>query len=211
LIAIDASRGKDVNAAASAVIDALKAARIDCAISRFDASGLFGELASVSRSQPRVSMRTLTLVYAADLAFRLRWEIRPVLEAGGVVIASPYIETAVALGAACGLDEAWVRDLLRFAPTPQVRARAEERKPNKGWKPRLDRGYAEYSTAMLKASSPKVTSRSVRHRAIRLLEARGRKVFRLSDTGVDQLVKSVTDSLRAAPRRSVSKPRNARK
>ena len=43
-------------------------------------------------------MRTLALVYAADLAFRLRWEIRPVLDAGGVVVASPYVETAVAFG-----------------------------------------------------------------------------------------------------------------
>ena len=34
--------------------------------------------------------------------FRLRWEIRPVLEAGGVVIAAPYVETAVAFGAAAG-------------------------------------------------------------------------------------------------------------
>jgi hypothetical protein len=211
LIAIDASRGKDINAAAAAVIDALKAGRIECAISRFDASGLFGELASVSRSEPPVSIRTLTLVYAADLAFRLRWEIRPVLQQGGVVIASPYVETAVALGAAWGLDEAWIRGLLRFAPKPQVRARAEERKRNKGWKPRLDRGYAEYSAAMLEASSPKVASRSVRQRAIRLLEQPGRKVFCLSETGVDQLVKAVTGSLRAAPRRTASTPRTGRK
>ena len=211
LIAIDGSRGKDTNAAAAAVIEALKAKRVECALSRFDASGLFGELAAAGRGDRQISARTLTLVYAADLAFRLRWEIRPVLEAGGVVIASPYVETAVAFGTACGLREDWIRELLRFAPKPSLRARAEERKINKGWKPRLDRGYAEYSTAMLEASTPRL-AKSVRREAVALLNRpRGRKVYRLSEKGVDALVKAVTGSLRAAPNRSASKPRSARR
>lgn len=209
LIAIDGSRGKDTNAAAAAVIEALKAKRVECALSRFDASGLFGELAAAARGDRQISERTLTLVYAADLAFRLRWEIRPVLEAGGVVIASPYVETAVAFGTACGLREDWIRELLRFAPKPNLRARAEERKINKGWKPRLDRGYAEYSTAMLEASKPRL-AKSVRREAVALLNRpRGRKVYRLSEKGVDALVKALTGSLRAASSGSASKPRSA--
>jgi hypothetical protein len=212
LIAIDGSRGKDTGAAAAAVIDGLKAKRLDCAISRFDASGLFGELAAAARGDRQISIRTLTLVYAADLAFRLRWEIRPVLEAGGVVIASPYVETAVAFGTACGLDEEWIRELLRFAPKAGFRGNADERKINKGWKPRLDRGYAEYSAAMLEASSPRLASKSARREAVALLNrSRGRRVIRLSEKGVDQLVTAVTGSLRAAARRSASPPRNARR
>src|SRR5687767_11965083 len=122
LIAIDGSRGKDTNTAAAGLIKALKAKRVECALSRFDASGLFGELAAGARGDRQISARTLTLVYAADLAFRLRWEIRPVLEAGGVVIAAPYVETAVAFGIACGLAEEWIRELLSFAPKPDLRA-----------------------------------------------------------------------------------------
>ena len=212
LIAIDGSRGKDTSAAAAAVIKALKAKRVEGALSRFDASGLFGELAAAARGDRQISARTLALVYAADLAFRLRWEIRPVLEAGGVVIAAPYVETAIAFGTACGLREDWIRELLRFAPKPNLRARAEERKINKGWKPRLDRGYAEYSAAMLEASTPKLASKSARREAVALLNRpRGRKVYRLSGKGVDALVKAVTDSLRAVPNPSPSKPRSARK
>jgi hypothetical protein len=212
LIAIDGSRGKDTTAAAAAVIAALEAKRIDCAISRFDASGLFGELAVAARGDGPISARTLLLVYAADLAFRLRWEIRPALDAGGVVIASPYVETAVAFGAACGLEEAWIRELLRFAPKPNLRARAEERKINKGWKPRVDRGFAEYSAAMLAASSPKLASKSARREAMALLnKPRGRKVYRLTEKGVDALVRAATDSRRGAPSPSASKPRSARK
>jgi hypothetical protein len=210
LIAIDGSRGKDTDSAAAALIKALKAKRVECALSRFDASGLFGELAAGARGDRQISARTLTLVYAADLAFRLRWEIRPVLEAGGVVIAAPYVETAVAFGIACGLREDWIRELLRFAPKPSLRARAEERKINKGWKPRLDRGFAEYSAGMLEASSPKLASKSARREAVALLNRpRGRKVYRLSAKGVDALVTAVTGSLRAAPNRSASKPRSA--
>ena len=210
LIAIDGSRGKDIAAAAATVIDALKAKGIECAVSRFDASGLFGELAGAARGDRQISIRTLTLVYAADLAFRLRWEIRPALEAGGAVIAASYVDTAVACATACGLDEEWIRELLRFAPRPNLRANAEERKINKGWKPRLNRGFAEYSAAMLEASSPGLASKSARRDAIARLDKSGRKVVRLSGKGVDRLVKAVTDSRRGGSRRSASKPRNGR-
>jgi hypothetical protein len=99
--------------------------------------------------------RTLSLVYAADLAFRLRWEIRPVLEAGGVVIAAPYIDTAAAFGAICGLDEEWLRRLMRFAPAAGYRGLVDERKIDRPWKRRTDRGYAEYGALLLEAAAPK--------------------------------------------------------
>lgn len=222
LIAIEGTRGKDTAAAAAAVREALKAAGIESAISRFDASGLFGELAAAGRGDRNISARTLTLVYAADLAFRLRWEIRPVLEAGGVVIAAPYVETAMAFGAACGLAEEWIRELLRFAPKPHLRARVAERKLDRGWKPRLDRGYPEYCAAMLKGPAPKLASKRARRDTMALLDRpvrrglggggpKGRTVVRLSEKGVTELVKLVTGSLQGAPRRSASKPRTGRK
>ena len=52
------------------------------------------------------SARTLLLLYAADLAFRLRWEIRPALAAGRTVVAAPYVDTAVAFGRAAGVPAA---------------------------------------------------------------------------------------------------------
>ena len=141
LIAVDGSRAKDVNAAAGAIASALQQSGVECAVSRWDASGLFTELAAGAHNDRNVSMRSLSLVYAADLAFRLRWEIRPVLEAGGVIIAASYIETVVAFGGSCGLDEQWIRQLLRFAPEPTIHGRTEERKIQRPWKRRTDRGY----------------------------------------------------------------------
>jgi hypothetical protein len=66
----------------------------------------------------RPCARTLLLLYAADLAFRLRWEIRPALAAGRLVIAAPYVDTAIAFGRAAGMDAGWLSDLFSFAMTP---------------------------------------------------------------------------------------------
>ena len=211
LIAIDGTRGKDLAAAAAALIAALQQQRVECAISRFDASGLFGELAG-GRGDRNSSTRTLTLVFAADLAFRLRWEIRPVLEAGGVVIAAPYVDTAIAVGAGFGLDEDWIRDLLRFAPKPHFRAAAEEKKVDKGWKARLNRDYGEYSAAMLTTGPANTSPRLARQEAIALLQRpRGRKVHRLTESGIAALAKAIIGSLKGGPFPSVSPPRSGRK
>ena len=59
LIAVDGSRGKDVAAAGAAIAAALKKAGTECAISRWDASGLFTELAAGARTE-RVSVRSLS-------------------------------------------------------------------------------------------------------------------------------------------------------
>jgi hypothetical protein len=87
-------------------------------ISHWDASGVFQDLAvaddTVGAGAP--SPRTLLLLYAADLAFRLRWEIRPKLAEGYTVVAAPYVETAVAFGRASGISAGWLENLFRFAP-----------------------------------------------------------------------------------------------
>lgn len=211
LIAIDGSRGADLERSADRLATALRQRGVTCVISRWDASGLFGELAHTSE-RPTASPRTLSLVYAADLAFRLRWEIRTALEAGAVVIAAPYVATAVAFGAACGLPEQWLRELLRFAPQPDVQGLARERKLDRAWQPRLDRGYPEYSAALFAPSAPKFVSRKARAAVIATLEeARGRRVFQLSGTGIEKAVELVTGTLPDASSPRSSRPRSARK
>lgn len=212
LIAVDGSRGKDVAVAAGDIVAALKGDGIECAVSRWDASGLFTDLAAGGRVDRNVSIRTLSLVYAADLAFRLRWEIRPILDAGGVVIAAPYIDTAVAFGAICDLDEKWLRLLMRFAPAADFRGLAQERKIDKPWKRRADRGYAEYGAAMLEATAPKRVSRSSRRRMMAMLDrGHGGDVFHLSNKGIRLLEKALTGSRKEASRLSASRPRSGRK
>lgn len=196
LIAIDGTRGKDLDAAARAVKTSIRNGRgVEAVFSRIDASGLFGELAA---GKAEVSPRSLTLVYAADLAFRLRWEIRPVLEAGGIVIAAPYLDTPIAIGAAYGLGQEWMRELFRFAPPPDVRGRAEENKLDKGWKATINRGYGEYAAAVLGAGASKTAVKRARREAVKLLRpSRGRKVYRTA-VNDGELAKAIAGSLRAA-------------
>lgn len=211
LIAIDGTRGADVTRSANRLAEALRARGVDCVISRWDASGLFGELAHAG-DRATVSPRTLSLVYAADLAFRLRWEIRTALEAGVVVIAAPYEETAIAWGAGCGLPEQWLRELLRFAPQPNLQALARERKLDRTWKPRLDRGYPEYCAALIAPSAPRLLSKKTRAAVLASLEEpRERRVYRLSGDGVDAAVKAVTRNRPAALSPRSSRPRTGRK
>lgn len=197
LIAIDGSRGADVAKSAKRLAAALQARGVTCVISRWDASGLFGELAQAPE-RSATSPRTLSLIYAADLAFRLRWEIRAALDAGAVVIAAPYVETAIAFGAGCGLPEQWLRELLRFAPVPDVQGLARERKLDRSWQPRLDRGYPEYCAALFEPAAPRRLSKKTRKAVIAGLEAgRGRRVYRLEGPGVDRAAKAITPRLRA--------------
>jgi hypothetical protein len=94
-------------------------------ISWWDASGIFGDVGAAPSDAEQPSVRTLLLLYAADLSFRLRWEIGPALADGRTVIAAPYVDTAIALGRAAGVDETWLRGMFNFAPVPAKRHHVE--------------------------------------------------------------------------------------
>lgn len=117
LIAVD---GVDADAILKAARAALES-RARGGISKWDASGVFQDLAVADSAAGAPSPRTLLLLYAADLAFRLRWQIRPALLEGRTVVAAPYIDTAVAFGRAAGLQAVWLTNLFRFAPRPAER------------------------------------------------------------------------------------------
>jgi len=117
LISVDGCDAAAIAATARATLAAVPRARRG-GVSVWDASGVFDDLAVAGPEAGVHSPRTLLLLYAADLAFRLRWEIRPALEKGAVVAAAPYVATAVAFGRAAGLPPAWLRELFRFAPRP---------------------------------------------------------------------------------------------
>jgi hypothetical protein len=114
LIAVDGINATALKDAARTLAAANR--RQQAGISHWDASGIFEELAVANEEAGTPSPRTLLLLYAADLAFRLRWQIHPALEEGRVVIAAPYVSTATAFGQAAGLDAVWLSDLFHFAP-----------------------------------------------------------------------------------------------
>ena len=115
LIALD---GVDGGAICAAARGALAGSGRRGGVSHWDASGVFHELAA---EDGYASPRTLLLLYAADLAFRLRWEIAPALDEGRTVVAAPYVRTATAFGRAVGLPAAWLSNLFGFAPRASER------------------------------------------------------------------------------------------
>jgi len=120
LITVDGVAGAAIVAAARIALTSIDRAKRS-GISHWDASGVFEELAVAGAAAGAPSVRTLLLLYAADLAFRLRWEIRPALAEGRSVVAAPYVETAVAFGRAAGIGREWLANLFQFAPRPTER------------------------------------------------------------------------------------------
>ena len=115
LVAVDGVNGRALLAAA---LRKAKGNGFAGSVSRWDASGLFEQLVANGDDISTTSPRLLMLLYAADLAFRLRWEIEPALAEGRQVVAAPYVKTAIAFGRACRLPEKWLKDLFRFARRP---------------------------------------------------------------------------------------------
>ena len=174
LVAVDGVNGAAVCAAARAEDAAAPRAQRG-GVSVWDASGIFEDLALANRAAGAPSARTLLLLYAADLAFRLRWEIRPTLAEGRTVVAAPYVATAVAFGRAAGLPRGWLNDLFAFAPRPDE-ARYVDRAPARAAADRL--GFVEFGYDRLAARPYRLTRRHLVERARAYLQASSRRITR---------------------------------
>ena len=119
LIAVDGINGRAIERTARAALK--RGGRPRGGISRWDASGIFQDLAVADDEAGVPSARTLLLLYAADLAFRLRWQIRPALAEGRTVVVAPYVDTAMAFGRAAGMQAGWLTNLFKFAPRASER------------------------------------------------------------------------------------------
>lgn len=149
LIAVEGTRGPEVRGAAKRLLRQLTRGEKAGGVSEWDASNIFSDLKANDPAVPGPSPRTLALLYASDLAFRLHWEIKPALEEGRCVVAAPYVETAIALGKAVGLSRRWLVNLFRFAPRPDGCYRLRERRESAGYLGRPSDGFLEFCCAAL--------------------------------------------------------------
>ena len=175
LIALEGTRGADLRKGARTIRQRLASRQIKAGVSWWDASGVFFEVGLGRRKHRAASPRTLLLLYAADLAFRLRWEIRPALEAGQAVIAAPYLDTAFAFGRACGLPRDWLTSLFAFAPPPNESYFVQERRKTTGWKANSRDGFAEFSSAVVAELSPSFAPADIRKDMIAALASAARR------------------------------------
>jgi hypothetical protein len=127
LIALEGSGGRSMAVACRQMERTLRQGNPPTAgVSSWDASAIFFQIREGARGIPGPPARALILLYAADLAFRLRWQIRPALEEGLHVVAAPYLETAVAFGHSAGLSRQWLKAVFAFAPQPDACYRVPE-------------------------------------------------------------------------------------
>lgn len=175
LIALEGARGPVLTAAAKRLLRHFIGRKISGGISEWDASNIFFELGRCDLSIPGPSPRTLLLLYASDLSFRLRWEIRPALEEGQCVIAAPYVESAMAFGKAVGLPRRWLVELFRFAPKPQACYRIQEQQKSSAMLGEPSEGYLEFCCSALTASSPLWDPAELRGRFLAYLDALERR------------------------------------
>jgi hypothetical protein len=127
LLALEGTLGRELVKEAEHLRDLCNRASMQAGCSRWDASNTFYELGIGKAKHFSVPVKTLLLLYAADLLFRLRWEIRPALAEGQTVIAAPYLETAIAFGTAAGIAKDWLDELFSFAPKPDACLRIKEK------------------------------------------------------------------------------------
>ena len=144
-------------------------------ISRWDASGLFEELMAANDEAGVPSTRTLLLVYAADLVFRLRWQIRPALAEGKSVVAAPYVDSAVAFGRAAGIPAGWLTNLFRFAPKPDAIEHAFRVSTRVSKRPAEPVGFVELGCGLASATAPGFTQSQLLDRAREHLRVASRR------------------------------------
>ena len=169
LIAVDGANGAAVKALAKHRIAAVKRGQRG-GVSEWDASGVFDDLVVAGEEAGEPSARTLVLLYAADLAFRLRWEIRPALAEGRVVAAAPYVATAIAFGRAAGLPGGWLKDLFSFAARPDEAHYVDAAAP----RGRGPAGFIEFGCERLSAGGHALTRNQLTDRARRHLQGTSR-------------------------------------
>ena len=171
LIVVDGG-GSSLVAAAKSLTAAVRREREGSGLSTWDSSGIFTELVS-DESEDQPSARTLTLLYAADLAFRIRWQIRPALESGLSVVAAPYVETAKALAISTGLPRKWVQELFRFAPKPDSCYSAIDRTAPAGRAARTD--YVDCFVGAVTSNGAALRAGDLRKQSIAYLAALEKK------------------------------------
>ena len=153
LIALEGLRSDDLRAGARQLLHRLKAPKARSGFSLWDASSIFHELSANAAATDAPSAKTLLILYAADLAFRLRWEIEPAMAEGYTVVAAPYTRTAIGVGRAAGLSAQWLSALFEFAPRPEASYWLD--------KGRLGAGFPQFCFTQMQRVSPRFEQREL--------------------------------------------------
>ena len=86
----------------------------------WNSSILVKSTTKMGKNEKSFTPTTYSLLLSTDFADRWENFIRPILKAGGIVLADRYAFTAFARDVARGVDHEWVRNLYSFAVQPDI-------------------------------------------------------------------------------------------
>lgn len=86
----------------------------------WNSSILVSSATKKAKKRHLLSPTTFCLIHATDLADRYERQIKPLLQAGYLVLADRYVFTALARDVARGMDREWVREIYDFAVMPDI-------------------------------------------------------------------------------------------
>src|SRR6516225_11681367 len=98
----------------------LEAEGIKVYFSEWNSSELVKSATSKGKKRQLLTPTTFSLIHCTDFADRYERQIRPLLNAGYIVLADRYIFTAFARDAVRGCDRTWLRKLYSYALKPDV-------------------------------------------------------------------------------------------
>ena len=98
----------------------LRAAGRSVFFTEWNSSSLVKSTTRAAKKEKMFTSTTFSLLQATDFADRWENFIRPILLAGGIVLADRYAYTAFARDVARGVDPEWVRNLYSFTIQPDL-------------------------------------------------------------------------------------------
>ena len=98
----------------------LRSKGLAVAFSEWNSSPLVKETTRRGKKKAMFTPMTFSLIHATDFADRMERYIFPMLKAGAVVCADRYLYTACARDVVRGVGRKWIRNLYRFAATPNL-------------------------------------------------------------------------------------------
>jgi dTMP kinase len=120
LIVVEGIDGSGKSTQMSLLSQWLRLRGYSVAFSEWNSSPLVRETTRRGKRKEMFTPTTFSLIHATDFADRLERYILPLLKAGAIVCADRYAYTAFARDVVRGVDSAWVRNLYRFAPQPDL-------------------------------------------------------------------------------------------
>ncbi len=86
----------------------------------WNSSAIVRKATRKGKKRQLLTSTTFSLIHCTDFADRYERQILPLLHAGYIVLAGPYIFTAFARDAVRGCDRTWIRKLYNYAVNPDV-------------------------------------------------------------------------------------------